>query len=114
MPSIFNVNKSFTQADGEVEVVTPSYDDSCTQVSFKTDSTTGTLAVYAKYHPDADKEPILEEDGTTPLVVNLASDNHTFQLFDKWVYSFVFVPTSVNNTYTPLVASGEIYRTRLA
>jgi hypothetical protein len=100
---------SFTQADGAVEVLTPSWHDTCTQVSFSTDSTVGTVAVEARYFEGAEAEPVLEDDGVTQVVIDL-TDIKTFQLFDKWVYSFVFTPTSVDATYTPLIASGDIYR----
>ena len=113
MPSKEKKQQSFTQADGLVEVVTPSWHDSSCQVSWKTDSTTGTVAVYAKYHPDADMEAVLDEDGVTPLVIDFSDTAtvKTFQLFDKWVYSLYFDPTGVDATYTPLIASGEVYRT---
>lgn len=97
---------SFTQSDGDVEVPTPSYHHSYTQVSFTTDSTTGTLEVFAKYHPLADEEVILEEDGITPLVIAL-SDPKTFNLVKKLTYSIIFKPTGVDASYTPLISSGD-------
>jgi hypothetical protein len=109
MPSKEKNLQSFTQADGAVEVLTSSWHDSTTQVSFATDSTTGTVAVSARYFPNAEAEPVLESDGETAVVIDLTAPQ-TFQLFDKWVYSFVFTPTSVDATYTPLIASGDIYR----
>ncbi len=108
MPAINANQKSFTQADGAVEVFTPSFHEPVSQVSFSTDSTAGTLAVRVKYHPKADFETLYESDGTTPVVITLAS-HKTFQLFDKWVYSFEFTPTDVDASYTPLIAVGRMY-----
>ena len=99
-------NRSYTQADGTVEVLTPSYNAPSAQVSFNTNCTTGTLAVKVKYHPEADAEVLYDEDGTTPLVIDLTALK-SFQLYEKWVYSIVLTPTSVDGTYTPLVASGS-------
>ena len=111
MPKIKQTNQSYTQADGAVEVRTPNYYEPTTQVSFSTDSTAGTVAVRAKYHPDADFETVYEDDGTTALVIDL-TDLKSFQLFDKWVYSFEFTPTGVDVSYTPCIASGRMYENR--
>ena len=111
--AISKKSQSFTQASGVVEVNTPSYHDATTQVSFATDSTTGTLAVKAKYNQFADAEVVYEEDGTTPLVVDLSAPK-SFQLFDKWVFSLEFTPTGVDASYNVCVASGEMYRIRFA
>lgn len=108
MPIIKNKLTSYTQADGAVEVNAPSFHEPVNQVSFSTDSTTGTIAVRAKYHPKADFETVYEDDGVTALVIDL-TDLESFQLFDKWVYSFEFTPTGVDATYTPCLASGRMY-----
>lgn len=107
MRTIINFNKqqTFTQADGNIEVLTPLRDMPSCQVSFNTTSTTGTLAVFAKYHPSAKEEVVFDQDGTTPLVIDLSSVK-SFQLYDKWVYSFIFKPTSVDGNYTPCITSG--------
>ena len=102
------ISGPFTQADGIVEAKTASYHDPVTQVSVATDSTTGTLAVKAKYNQYSDAELVYEEDGTTPLVIDLASLK-SFQLFDKWVWCLEFEPTDVDASYTITVASGEMY-----
>lgn len=108
MPATKRINDSFTQADGAVVITTPSFDEPTSQVSFATDSTTGTVAIRAKYHPDADFETVYEDDGATALVIDL-TNLKSFQLFDKWVYSFEFTPTDVDASYTPCVASGRMY-----
>ena len=108
MPKILNEYPSYTQADGAIEIKSPSWHSDTCQVSFDTDSTTGTIAVTAKYHPLAKVEVLYEEDGTTPLVIDL-TDLKTFQLKDKWCYSLIFTPTDVDESYKPLVISGEFY-----
>lgn len=105
MPTI-NDLVSYDQEDGTVEIISHSYHDNTLQCSFATDSTTGTLAVQARYHKDADPEIVYEADGTTALVIDLTSLK-TFQLKEKWVYSLIFTPTGVDATYTPILASGR-------
>ncbi len=105
MPTKIKSN-TFTQADGVVEVKT-NWHKPDLQVSFGTDSTAGTVAVAAKYHPTSEFETIFEEDGTTPLVINL-TDLKTFQLLGKWVYSLQFTPSGVDVSYTPCIAQGKL------
>ena len=106
MPTRTKINTSYTQADGTVEIITPSWHSDVVQISFATDSSVGVLNVSAKYHPLADPEIVYEEDGTTPLVIDLTATK-SFQLADKWVYSLLFTPTLVDVSYTPLLASGD-------
>lgn len=101
--------QAFTQADGVVVVENISWYYPCTQVSFSTDSTVGTLTVKAKYHPEADFETIYDEDGTTPLEIDL-TNLKSFQLRDKWVHSLEFTPTGVDVSYTPLLTTGIMYQ----
>lgn len=105
MPTNKTKNKSFTQTDGVQEVLTPNYHMPFTQVSFDTNSTTGSVLVKVKYHPDSAFENLYEEDGVTPLSIDL-TNLKTFQLEQKWVYSFCFEPTNVDASYTPLISSG--------
>jgi hypothetical protein len=109
MPIIKQENSSFTQADGAIEIPTPSSDSPSQQVAFATDSTAGTVAVTAKYHFASDAVIVYEEDGTTPLVIDL-TDIKPFQLYDKWVHSFIFTPTGVDVSYTPCLSSGIFFR----
>lgn len=104
MPLNFNENKTYTQLDGPIEIKN-TWHTADSQVSFSTSSTTGTITVEAKYHPDADFEVIFESDGVTPLIIDLTSLK-TFQLLGKWVYSYRFTPSNVDATYTPCLASG--------
>ncbi|EJM1555566.1 hypothetical protein ACOB3G_002335 [Vibrio cholerae] len=97
--------KTFTQADGAVILTESTYHRTSHQVSFSTTATTGTLAVEVKYHPFADFEPLLDEDGVTPVVVDLSAPK-TFQLKDKWVHSFKFTPTGVDGEYKVLIGTG--------
>lgn len=106
MPSVNQEHFTFTQSDGVVEVVTPSWQREVNQVSFATDSTTGTLAVQVKYHPKANPE-VLEDEDSTAVEIDLTAPK-TFQLTDKWVYSLIFTPTGVDASYTPLIASGDM------
>ena len=110
MPKIKDENRSYTQADGVVEVKTPNYYEPVEQVSFATDSTVGLIGVRAKYHPDADFETVYDDEAN-PLFIDL-TDLKSFQLYDKWVYSFEFTPTGVDATYTPCIGSGRMYENR--
>lgn len=102
---------SYVQSDGAVEVVNASWHYPCTQVSVSTDSTAGLLGVKVKYHPEGDFEVVYAEDGVTPLTIDLTNVK-SFQLQDKWVYSLEFTPVGVDNSYTPLLATGVMYQTR--
>ena len=105
MAKTFDENESYTQDDGAIELETYSYNNDVNQVSWLTDSTTGTLAVSVKYHPLAQAEKLLDEDGSTQLIIDL-SDPESFIIYDKFVYSIIFTPTDVDESYTPLLTSG--------
>ncbi len=107
MPTI-NTAKVYTQSDGVAVMNTPSYHEPVNQVSFYSTCTTGTLLVEVKYHPKANWEIQTVAGDVTPLVIDLSAPK-TFQLFDKWVYSFRFTPTGADGEYSPMLASGRMY-----
>jgi hypothetical protein len=102
-----NTVLSYTQSGGTIELKTQSYHAPVHQVCFATDSTTGTLAIKARYHPLADVVVVYDEDNITPLVIDLTVPQ-PFKLEDNWVWSIIFEPTGVDASYKPLITSGEM------
>lgn len=102
----YTTSDIFTQASGAQEVKTPNKHLSTVQVSIGGDAVVGSLEIKAKYHYDATFETVYEEDGVTPLTVDL-SDKKSFQLLDKWVHSIQVTPTGVVGSYTVCMVSGD-------
>lgn len=112
MPKKSDKAVKLTQLDGTVVVDNINWHNPVTQVSFSTDASSGSVQVKVKYHPDANFETIYEDDGVTPLEVNL-TNLKSFQLINKWVHSFEFTPVSVVGSYSVHVASGSFEKTTL-
>lgn len=108
MPKTKKLTPKYDQQSGPQEVATPDWNSPTHQITIATDSTIGTVEVEAKYHPQGDFELLTEDDGSTPLVIDLSSNKKSFQIHGKWLYALKFIPTNVDNTYTPLIASGEM------
>lgn len=93
-----------TQASGAVELIPVNPSSLSHQISFGGDPVSGSLAVEVKYAAGANYEPLLDQDGSTPVVIDL-SQPETFNI-DTALASLRFTPTSVVGDYKAIIASG--------
>jgi hypothetical protein len=75
------------------------------------DSTSGTITVTAIAWGKTTAEPVYESDGTTPLVINLATANEPMvrSISNKSLKSIIFTPASMNGTtdWAVTIQSGD-------
>ena len=93
-----------TQASGAVELLPANPSSLSHQISFGGDPVSGSLAVEVKYASGANYEPLLDQDGISPVVIDL-SQPETFNI-DAALVSLRFTPTSVVGDYKVIIASG--------